>query len=106
MREPLPLYCQSSAAYAAARAKPSGREAAAAKARLAWESSWDYDKEDKELGHQLVLGAVRSLDEVLAVPPADGEGGAGWPADEPSRFGRCARRLWDGLLACEELVDR
>jgi hypothetical protein len=32
--------------------------------------------------------------------------GPGWAADETTRFGRCARRLWDGLLAREERARR
>lgn len=102
MREPLPLYCQTSAAYVDARGQDRNPESAAL---AAWESTWDYDKEDKELGHQLVLGGVRSLHQVLEVAPGEGETGAGWAADETSRFGRYARRLWDGLLAWEEVVD-
>ena len=43
-------------------------------------------------------------DLLLAAPNAD-EAGAGWPADETTRFGRYARRLWDGLLAHEELEN-
>jgi exodeoxyribonuclease V gamma subunit len=82
MREPLPLYCQTSAAYAEALARRRRPDAAA---RKAWESTWDYDKEDKELSHQVVLGGIE---------------------DETSRFGRYAHRLWDGLLQSEELIDK
>ncbi len=79
LREPLPLYCRTSAAYAA--------EGAGA-ARAAWTSEWTFDHEDKELEHQLVLGGVREFDELLADP----------------RFDRYAHRLWDGLLAREEMA--
>jgi len=99
MREPLPLYCNSSAAYAGATA--GGTDAVAA-GRKAWESTWNYDKEDKEAEHLLVLGGVRSFDEVLEVQ--GGENGAS--GAERSRFGALARQLWDGLLSCEELVNR
>ncbi len=78
MREPLPLYCRTSAAFAA------GGERAA---RGEWLSEWNRPKEDKEREHVLVLGGVRPFDELLA--------------DE--RFERHARQLWDGLLAVEVL---
>ncbi len=103
MQEPLPLYCQTSAAYAEAVAKRRRPDAAA---RKAWESSWEYDKEDKELSHQLVLGGIRSLDAVLAALPHGDECGPGWAVDETTRFGLLAHRLWDGLLQSEELIDK
>ena len=37
--------------------------------------------------------------------PADGEGGAGWHADETDRFGLLARRLWGRLLDAEVSVQ-
>ena len=103
MREPLPMACLSSGAYGSAAA--AGRNAEAA-ARRAWESTWKYPREDAELEHQLVLGGVRTFAELLAEPPRGDEAGAGWDAAQTTRFGRYARRLWDGLLACEEVVDR
>ncbi|HEX3539328.1 MAG TPA: exodeoxyribonuclease V subunit gamma [Acidimicrobiales bacterium] len=106
MCAPLPIYCLTSAAYAAARRQGQSPEAAAEKARKAWESLYDFPKEDQELGHQLVLGGKRPLREVIAPPPGDDESEAEWPGDEPSRFGAYARRLWDGLLDVEEVVER
>ena len=103
MREPLPLYCLSSAAYAEAAA--AGRDPAAA-AQKAWTSEWNYPREDQEPEHQLVLGGVRSLDDLLAEPPGSGEEGEGWEVSETSRLGRLARRMWDGLLAHEEIETR
>jgi len=103
MCEPLPLYCMSSAAYAAAAAE--GADAIAA-ARGAWTSEWAFDKEDRELEHQLVLGGERSFDELLAEPPRDDERGPGWDTEERTRFGRLARRLWSGLLAREQVSTR
>jgi len=103
MREALPIACMSSAAYAAAAvrgAKP------VAPARAAWESTWNFDREDREPDHLLVLGGQRTLDELLAEPPRPGEQGDGWDALETTRFGRYARRVWDDLLACEEVVDQ
>ncbi len=102
MREPLPLYCNTSAAYAQG-SQPREREAAA---RREWESSWDFDREDKDPEQVLVLGGVLPFDEVMAGQPGDGERGDQWAPDEPSRFGRYARRLWDPLLSCERLEQR
>jgi exodeoxyribonuclease V gamma subunit len=98
MREPLPLYCASSAAYAeAARADKNPVTAG----REPWKSSWNYDNEDREAEHQLVLGGERTFDEVLAEVPRADEEGDGWDVTEATRFGRLSLRLWDGLLASE-----
>ena len=103
MREPLPLYCATSAAYA--QAVLAGRDAVAA-GRKEWTSEWNYDHEDAELEHRLVLGAVRSFDELISEPPRDDEAGDGWATGEAARLGRLARRMWDGLLAREEITTR
>jgi exodeoxyribonuclease V gamma subunit len=102
MREPLPLYCLSSAAFAIAAV--SGDDPVRA-ARDAWTSGWNFDKEDRELEHQLVLGGVRTFDELLAEPlrPDEEDPRLVLDSSRSTRFGRYARRLWDGLLAHEEL---
>jgi exodeoxyribonuclease V gamma subunit len=97
MREPLPLYCATSAAYA--EAAVAGRDPLAA-ARQAWESPWNFDKEDKDPEHLLVLGGVHSFEQLLAAATDDHEG----PGE--ARFGLFALRLWGSLLACEELIHR
>jgi exodeoxyribonuclease V gamma subunit len=103
MREPLPLACMTSAAYAiAARA---GADAGKA-ARSAWESAWNFPKEDADLEHQLVRGEIASFDELTAEPPRLDECGAGWDETETTRFGRYAVRLWDGLLSTEAVFER
>ncbi|CAN5737473.1 exodeoxyribonuclease V subunit gamma [soil metagenome] len=103
MCEPLPLYCATSAAYAAARAAGRDPDVAAAKA---WLSEWSFPKEDNDRDHVLVLGGTRPFGDVLAASPDHDEGGDGWSTDEATRFGRYARRLWDPLLACEKVVDQ
>ncbi|MGI8715792.1 MAG: exodeoxyribonuclease V subunit gamma [Solirubrobacteraceae bacterium] len=103
MREPLPLYVKTSAAYAQAAA---GGQDPVAAAQAEWTTEWRFDREDRELEHQLVLGGVRALEELLAVPPGPGESGPGWVQAEDSRLGRCARRLWDGLLTREQVGSR
>ena len=75
-------------------------EAAADKA---WTSTFDYPKEDRQPEHLLVYGGAVPLFELLQRPPGIDEA---WYEDEPSRFGAYARRLWDGLLAREEIADR
>jgi exodeoxyribonuclease V gamma subunit len=101
--EPLPVYGKTSAAYAAERARDKPGEAAA---RKQWESTWDWDKEDREPEHERVLGGRVGLDAVLDARPAPDEAGEGWAADEATRFGRLARRLWDDLLAVEKVDSR
>jgi exodeoxyribonuclease V gamma subunit len=86
MREPLPLYCLTSAAYAEAAA--TGRNPTGA-ARKAWTSEWNFDREDRELEHQLVLGGIVGFD---ALPAAE--------------LGRNAQQLWGGLLAREVVSGR
>jgi hypothetical protein len=52
-----------------------------------------------------VLGASRRFADVLQPAPAADEHGPGWDPTETSRFGRLAHRLWDGLLAHEQLRE-
>jgi len=103
MREPLPIYCGASAAYAKAAA--AGHDPVVAGSN-AWESDFGFDKEDSEPEHQLVLGGVRTFAEVLADLPRPDEAGGNREGADRTRFGRYARRLWNGLLASEELTDR
>jgi len=100
--EPLPLFCDTSFGYANAAAR--GWDAAN-HAGQSWTSGYQRDREDKEAEHQLVLGGVAALDDLLGAALRDDECGDGWP-DEPSRLGRYARRLWDPLLAREEVDNR
>ncbi len=105
MREPLPLYCRTSEAFAAARRRQEADPWRAA--RLAWRgtggSSSHGEAEDEE--HVLVLGAAE-LEDLLVEALRAGEAGPGWPDDEPTRLGRYARRLWDPLLALERVEER
>ena len=103
MREPLPMFCLTSAAYAEAAHQGQDGFAAAVKE---WETEWNFEKEDREAEHQMALGGVLTLSEVLDIEPRDGEAGEGWLDVEESRFGRLARRLWEGLLAREEVRAR
>jgi exodeoxyribonuclease V gamma subunit len=99
MLEPLPLYCATSAAWAQAR-RAGGDPARAAEAE--WKSPWNFTKEDQEPEHTLVLGGIKTLEDLLAEPPRAGED---WTVDERARLGRYARRLWDGLLERERVTE-
>ena len=103
MREPLPLACMTSAAYA--RATHEGADAEKA-ARNEWESGWAFPKEDAELEHQLVRGDISSFDELSAEPPRADEAGDTWDDAETTRFGRYSVRLWNGLLQTEAVFER
>jgi exodeoxyribonuclease V gamma subunit len=94
MREPLPISCDASAAYAQDGLTAAGK---------AWTSTFDYPKEDRQPEHVLVFGGELPLSELLGLSPRDDED---WYPHETSRFGVFARRLWDGLLAREEIADR
>ncbi len=74
-----------------------------ARGRGAWKSPWNFTKEDQEPEHTLVLGGVKTLEELLEEPPRAGED---WTVDERARLGRYARRLWDGLLEREQVTDQ
>ncbi|MGH2913877.1 MAG: exodeoxyribonuclease V subunit gamma [Solirubrobacteraceae bacterium] len=103
MREPLGLPCLTAAAYATA--VRDGQDAAAAAAGE-WESDWARDREDRDPAHRLAFGRVLSFAQLAAIEPRPGEDGDGWEPDEPTRLGRLARRLWDPLLAREQVRSR
>ncbi len=103
MREPLPLACETSAAYAQAVAAGADGEAGA---RAAWETVWRYDKENRDPEHQLVYGESIPLARLMADGPRDDERGPGWDEEETTRFGRYALRLWRGLIEAEAVTDR
>jgi len=104
MCEPLALYCETSAAYA--QAVRTGDDPVAA-GRRAWTSDWKIDREDRDPAHQLVLGGMRAFDELLAEAPRVAEQEhQGRAVTETTDLGRYARRMWDDLLDCEEVVAR
>ncbi len=103
MREPLPVACETSAAYAHAVASGGDGETAA---RGAWETAYRYEKEDRQPEHVLVYGEGVPFARLLAEAPRADERGAAWDETENTRFGRYAMRLWRGLLAVETLSDQ
>jgi exodeoxyribonuclease V gamma subunit len=108
MREPLPLYCKTSAAYA--EAARGGRDPVDP-ATKEWESGhagrygW-ISRENEEPEHLIALGGAVAFEQLLQGAPGPEESGAGWAADERSRLGRLSRRLWDGLLDREQVSSR
>jgi exodeoxyribonuclease V gamma subunit len=104
MREPLPIYCATSAAWAAAPI--SGHDSKEA-ARSRWtSSSEDFPGEDSEPEHVAVLGPAFPFEQLIGRPAEQDESGPGWEKGGESRFGRLAMRLWGPLLAHEHLRDR
>jgi exodeoxyribonuclease V gamma subunit len=96
LREPIPLFCDTSHTYVEAQAE--GDPDAAERAGGRWTSTFDHDREDRDPAHVLVFDGERPWADVLRERPAPGEDGAGWALGEPTRFGRLARRLWDPVL--------
>jgi exodeoxyribonuclease V gamma subunit len=102
MREPLPLGCASAEAFARARRGDGEAERAAGEV---WTPSYGRG-EAHELEHSLVHGGILPFSELLAPVPRADESGEGWCREEPTRFGRLSRALWDPLLEREELRTR
>ncbi len=103
MREPLPIFSATSAAYAEAAAQGQNPVEAAERE---WTSGYNWDREDREPEHLAVLGGELTFDEVVAFAPDSDEAGEGWEPAESSRLGRLARRLWDVLLSLERTSAR
>jgi exodeoxyribonuclease V gamma subunit len=104
MREPLPIFCTTSAAWASARFRD---EDPRGPARAEWtSSSEEFPAEDAEPEHLTVLGTAIPFEEILEAPPAGDETGDGWETAEGSRFGRLALRLWQPVLRHERLKER
>ena len=87
MREPLPLACTTSAAYA--KTLRDGGDAGKVAAKE-WASAWSFPKEDQDAEHQLVFGGVLSFEELCA----------------RAGFDECAQRLWNAELAWEKVSHR
>ena len=103
MREPLPLFTKTSAAWVTA--VQAGWDPVDS-ARTVWSSDrFDFENMDPE--HMLVLDGAVTFGEMLArsgVPRSD-EQGLGWVGGHPTRFGVYAHRLWDQVLLHETIVD-
>ncbi|MCB0865619.1 MAG: exodeoxyribonuclease V subunit gamma [Solirubrobacterales bacterium] len=102
MRAPLPIYTETSAAYAAAARSSSGNPIKAAAKKFETERYSPVKGEIDDAEHRFVYGDISALTDVLGERPHDDEGGEGWFGSERTRFGRLARRLWDDLLRHEQ----
>ncbi len=103
LRDVLPIPSATAAAYSRAATDGADPESAAGKA---WTSGFKFEGEDVDPDHVRVFGGVLTLSELLDVRPRADERGEAWDETEPSRFGRCARRLWDDLLAAETVSEQ
>jgi len=80
----------------------SARDDGLAAARTKWVTD-KFSGEQADAAHALVYGVDAPIEVLTLERPWPGEGGAGWPPDEPDRFGLLARRLWARLLDVETL---
>ena len=97
MREPLPIYPETTGAFAMA----GGDRSEWKKARAAWVTSWNTRNEDQDRYNRLVLGGVAPITALWAEPPRSDECGDGWPRAR-NRVEAYALRLWAPLLAVME----
>jgi exodeoxyribonuclease V gamma subunit len=103
LRDVLPIPSATAAAYARAATEGTDAEAAAGKA---WASGFRFAGEDVDADHVRAFGGMLTLAGLLELRPRGDERGEGWDETERSRFGRCARRLWDDLLAAETVSEQ
>ncbi len=102
MREPLPLFCHTSAACAGALRGGRSEQEALRGAEEQWTGGSVIPGERDDPEHVEVIGVGARLAEVGSEPPGPAERAAGWP-QAPTRFQVLALRLWEPLLAHERL---
>jgi exodeoxyribonuclease V gamma subunit len=111
LSSPLPLPMKTAATYAERRLRGARPRAAEIEASRLWLDRHDdrfgfMAGEQSEAEHQLIYGEKAGLETLTSTEPAPDEQGEGWVMDEPHRFGRLSRRLWDRALAAERLEGR
>ncbi|MFZ0250776.1 MAG: exodeoxyribonuclease V subunit gamma [Acidimicrobiales bacterium] len=102
MCEPLPLYARTSAAWAGAVVEGGDPERAAT---AEWASTYNFAKEDRDPEHLLVLGGALPFRTVLQLAGAPRADEVAWGPGS-TRFETYAHRIWDPLLAHEQVADR
>ena len=99
MREPLPLACATSAAWASVRHRGESRDEAYQEAERAWRD------ERSDVEHREVWNGRSDFDVLFRLEPRPDEAAAGWPGAEKSRFASLAGRLWHPVLEREHLSN-
>lgn len=90
LSEPIPLFCNTSHAFASGL-RPWDVE-------KAWSDDYNFDKEYDDSHHVLAFGGALSYLEVAAFTVPDDEKAEGWPRGG-NRFEVLARRLWSPIFA-------
>lgn len=93
MREPLPLFAHASSVYASERRAGADETAALRSASVQWTAGQFPEGEREE--HVAVWGEQSAWSAIVGDRPRADEP---WSADETTRFGALARRVWDPLL--------
>lgn len=99
LREPLPMPVDVALAYARCRHGGDAEEQALAEAARAWDRWGMID----DPYHELCWGVAAPLGVFRAAPARDEQA---WAPDDGTRLGVYARRVWDPLLAHEEVRTR
>ncbi|WP_199433652.1 exodeoxyribonuclease V subunit gamma [Qaidamihabitans albus] len=99
MTEPLPLAPKTSECYASRRLAGMEAEEARTDAAAVWAGSATVPGDDADDAVRFVRGDQVPFERMWEAPPRAGERWSG----ETSRFGALARRVWDPLLAAEEV---
>jgi exodeoxyribonuclease V gamma subunit len=101
MREPLPLICKTSAAWAEGRRERLDQPGMLARAQQHWDGG-TFGRECDEDEHVYVYGRGFPFLSLLQDGPTEEDRRLGWPEGERTRFGGLSRLLWDPLLEVEE----
>ena len=103
MREPLPIYCDTSAAWAeACRQGGDPLEASTG----TWKSAYEFAARGRGAGTRDGPRWGTGLRRVCCGTRRARTKRPGWEESEVTRFGRLARRLWDGMLDHEQMQER
>lgn len=106
MTAPLPMACATSARWAEGRRDGLDDEGVLSGAGGKWLSSGDIPGERDDAEHVFTYGRFSDVRTLMEERPWPDETGPGWADDEPTRFGRLARRLWEPLLMHESASRR